>query len=40
MKSRLQNANYFLNKDYAYYHKPLIPVTIQSKSAIEIKEIP
>ncbi|CAK62695.1 unnamed protein product (macronuclear) [Paramecium tetraurelia] len=40
MKSRLQNGNYFLNKDFAYYHRPQIPVTIQSKSAIEIKPIP
>ncbi|CAD8099731.1 unnamed protein product [Paramecium primaurelia] len=40
MKSRLQNGNYFLNKDFIYYHRPQIPVTIQSKSAIEIKPIP
>ncbi|CAD8195111.1 unnamed protein product [Paramecium pentaurelia] len=40
MKSRLQNGNYFLNKDFVYYHRPQIPVTIQSKSAIEIKPIP
>ncbi|CAD8191769.1 unnamed protein product [Paramecium octaurelia] len=40
MKSKLQNGNYFLNKDFAYYQRPQIPVTIQSKSALEIKSIP
>ncbi|CAD8124112.1 unnamed protein product [Paramecium sonneborni] len=40
MKSRLQNGNYFLNQEFTLYHRPQIPITIQSKSAIEIKSIP